>query len=66
MARRNKMDLSLGIALSSSMQIALCVAPVLIFVSYLLGRPMHLEFSIPEDPVLLLAKQSLGTLCFTD
>ncbi|MFN2579088.1 MAG: calcium/proton exchanger [Pyrinomonadaceae bacterium] len=48
MARRNKMDLSIGIALGSSMQIALFVAPALIFASYLFGRPMHLEFSIPE------------------
>ena len=48
MARRNKMDLSIGIALGSSMQIALFVAPVLIFASYVFGRPMHLEFSIPE------------------
>jgi Ca2+:H+ antiporter len=48
MARRNKMDLSIGIALGSSMQIALFVAPILIFASYLFGRPMHLEFSIPE------------------
>jgi Ca2+:H+ antiporter len=48
MARRNKMDLSIGIALGSSMQIALFVAPVLLFASYLFGRPMHLEFSIPE------------------
>src|SRR5205823_6169724 len=48
LARRNKMDLSIGIALGSSMQIALFVAPVLIFASYLFGRPMHLEFSMPE------------------
>jgi len=45
---RNKMDLSLGIALGSSLQIALFVAPVLIFASYLFGRPMNLEFTIPE------------------
>jgi len=48
MALRNKMDLSLGIALGSSQQVALFVAPVLIFGSYLLGRPMNLEFTIPE------------------
>ena len=48
MAMRNKMDLSLGIALGSSMQIALFVAPILIFASYLFGRPMHLEFTVPE------------------
>ncbi len=48
MAMRNKMDLSLGITLSSSLQIALFVAPVLLFASYIFGRPMNLEFSIPE------------------
>jgi Ca2+:H+ antiporter len=48
MAMRNKMDLSIGIALGSSLQIALFVAPVLLFASYLFGRPMNLEFTIPE------------------
>jgi Ca2+:H+ antiporter len=48
MALRNKMDLSMGIAVGSSLQIALFVAPVLIFASYLFGRPMNLEFTIPE------------------
>ncbi|HRH43500.1 MAG TPA: calcium/proton exchanger [Pyrinomonadaceae bacterium] len=49
MAMRNKMDLTLGIALGSSLQIALFVAPVLIFASYLIApHPMNLEFSIPE------------------
>lgn len=48
MAMRNKMDLSLGIALGSSLQIALFVAPVLIFASYLFGHPMNLEFTVPE------------------
>ena len=47
-AIKDKMDLSIGVAVGSSMQIALFVAPVLIFASYLFGRPMHLEFSIPE------------------
>jgi Ca2+:H+ antiporter len=49
MAMRNKMDLSLGIALGSSLQIALFVAPVLIFASYFLApHSMNLEFTIPE------------------
>jgi Ca2+:H+ antiporter len=48
MALRNKMDLSLGIAIGSSLQIALFVAPVLLFASYLFGRPMNLEFTLPE------------------
>jgi Ca2+:H+ antiporter len=48
MAMRNKMDLSLGVALGSSLQIALFVAPVLVFASYLFGQPMDLEFTTPE------------------
>ena len=45
MAMRNKMDISLNIAVSSSTQIAMFVAPVLIFVSLLLGHPMSILFS---------------------
>jgi Ca2+:H+ antiporter len=48
MALRNKMDLSLGVALGSSLQIALFVAPLLVFASYLFGQPMDLEFTTPE------------------
>lgn len=47
-ALRNKMDLSLGIAVGSSLQIALFVTPVLVFASFLIGEPMSLEFSLPE------------------
>ncbi|HSP45194.1 MAG TPA: calcium/proton exchanger [Chthoniobacterales bacterium] len=48
MALKNKMDLSVGIAIGSSLQVALFVAPLLVFLSYFLGRPMNLEFSLPE------------------
>ncbi len=45
MAAKNKMDLSVGIALGSSTQIALFVAPLLIFVSLFLGpEPLTLIF----------------------
>jgi Ca2+:H+ antiporter len=44
-AMKNKMDLALNIAIGSSMQIALFVAPVLVFVSYLFGAPMDLIFT---------------------
>jgi Ca2+:H+ antiporter len=44
-ALKNKMDLSLAIALGSSLQIALFVAPVLVFCSLLLGHPLTLEFN---------------------
>src|SRR5439155_6200816 len=54
-AIRNKMDLSLGIAIGSSLQIALFVAPLLVFVSYFFGRPMDLEFTIPEVVAVIVA-----------
>jgi Ca2+:H+ antiporter len=44
-ARKNRMDLSVGIALGSATQIALFVAPVLVIVSYFIGpTPMNLQF----------------------
>lgn len=55
MAVKDKMDLSLGIAVGSSLQIALFVAPVLVFVSWCLGHPMDLEFTIPEVVAVIVA-----------
>ena len=52
---KNQMDLSLGIAVGSSLQIALFVTPVLIFASYLLGHPMNLEFTLPEVAAVALS-----------
>ena len=44
-ARKNRLDLSVGIALGSASQIALFVAPVLVLLSHVLGpTPMSLEF----------------------
>jgi Ca2+:H+ antiporter len=44
-ARKDRMDLSVGIALGSSSQIALFVAPVLVLLSYFIGpSPMDLQF----------------------
>ncbi|MEO0351930.1 MAG: calcium/proton exchanger [Cyanobacteria bacterium P01_A01_bin.15] len=44
-ALKNKMDLSLSVAVGSSMQIALFVAPVLVIVGWLTGQPMDLDFN---------------------
>lgn len=44
-ARKNRLDLSVGIALGSASQIALFVAPVLVLLSYFVGpSPMNLQF----------------------
>ncbi|AFZ57372.1 calcium/proton exchanger [Anabaena cylindrica FACHB-243] len=44
-AMKDKMDLSLSVAVGSSMQIALFVAPVLVIAGRLLGQPMDLDFN---------------------
>src|SRR6516164_9591967 len=44
-ARKNRLDLSLGIALGAASQIALFVAPILLLLSYVLGpKPMDMQF----------------------
>src|SRR5262249_8409852 len=55
-ARKNRLDLSVGIALGSASQIALFVAPVLVFLSYVLGpHPMDLEFWPGAVAMMLIA-----------
>ncbi len=47
-AYRNHMELSVEIAVSSSLQIALFVAPLLVFISLAMGNPLTLVFNIYE------------------
>ncbi len=47
-ALKDEMDLSLAVSLGSSMQIALFVAPLLVFFSILMGHPMDLVFNTFE------------------
>jgi Ca2+:H+ antiporter len=55
MARKNKLDLSVGIALGSSIQIALFVAPVLVLASYVVApEPLNLSFGRAEVGSLIL------------
>ncbi|HSE33504.1 MAG TPA: calcium/proton exchanger [Pyrinomonadaceae bacterium] len=55
MARKNKMDLSVGIALGSCIQIALFVAPLLVISSYFLApQPLELAFNRAEIGSLLI------------
>ena len=61
-ARRGDMDVALGIAWESSKQIALLVAPVLVFVGILLGAPMDLAFTRFEVIALGLAVIALSLI----
>ncbi len=54
-AMKNQMDLAYHIAVGSSMQIALFVAPVLVFLSYAVGQPMNLLFTSFEVITVVLA-----------
>jgi Ca2+:H+ antiporter len=66
MARRDKMDLSVGIALGSSIQIALFVAPVVVFASYLIApQPLELSFGRAEVGSLFIGV-FIGTIVCGD
>ena len=62
-ALRNKMDLSLAIAVGSSQQVALFVAPVLVFASYAFGAPMTLEFTVSEVAAVIMAVYLVAHIC---
>jgi Ca2+:H+ antiporter len=56
LAARNQMDATLGIAIGSSIQIALFVAPVLVFLSYVIApHPMNLLFTVFEVAAIVMA-----------
>ena len=47
-AYKNDMDFSMGISLGSSIQVALLVTPILVFLGPLLGHPLRLTFTALE------------------
>src|SRR5262245_42635641 len=61
-ARKDRLDLSVGIALGSASQIALFVAPILVMFSYAIGPvPMDLQFW-PGAVVMMLIATMTATL----
>jgi len=62
-AIKNRMELSLGIAMGISLQIALFVAPVLVIASRFVGpRPMDLVFSPAEVLAVFVAVLITGQI----
>ncbi len=61
-AMRGKMDLSVHIAIGSSLQIALFVAPVLLFASYAFATPMDLVFTPFEVFSVVLAVLAVNSI----
>lgn len=54
-ALKNNMDLSVSIALGSSLLVALLVAPVLVLIGQFIGQPMDLNFSLFEVVTVIIA-----------
>ncbi|KAK9389871.1 Sodium/calcium exchanger protein-domain-containing protein [Lipomyces mesembrius] len=54
-AMKNKMELAIGVALGSSMQIALFLTPFLVILGWIMGQPMSLFFSTFETAVLFVS-----------
>jgi len=55
MAGKNKMDLSLGVAVGSSVQMALLVTPFCVLAGWALGKPMTLDFHPFQMAVLVMS-----------
>jgi Ca2+:H+ antiporter len=62
-ALRDRMDVALEIAIGSSTQIALFVAPLLVFVSFGLGHPMDFVFTTFEVAAVGLSTVIVTLLC---
>ena len=54
-AGKDKMDLSIAIAIGSSVQIALFVAPVMVILGWMLGVPLTLEFGLLETSATFIS-----------
>lgn len=63
MAMQNKMDVALGIAIGSSIQIALFVAPLLVFASLLFGHQLSLIFTQVELIAVVFAAAIVALVC---
>lgn len=64
-AMKNKMDLALGVALGSSVQIALFVLPMIVLIGWMTDKPMSLKFPQHEVYLYLLAV-IIVSLCLTN
>ncbi|OWK35514.1 calcium/proton exchanger [Fimbriiglobus ruber] len=64
-ARRNRMDLAVQVAVGSSIQVALFVAPVLVFASHLMGHPhpLDLHFTLLEVAAIVISVAVVTLVC---
>jgi Ca2+:H+ antiporter len=62
LARRGKLDLSIGIAAGSGTQVAIFVVPILVITGIILNRPFNLVFTIYELAMVFLAALILNLI----
>ena len=63
-ARKDKMDLAIGVTVGTSIQVALVVAPILVFAGYFMGQDMNLLFTRFEMWAVVLAVVITRTLIY--
>jgi Ca2+:H+ antiporter len=63
-ARKDKMDLAIGVTVGASIQVALLVAPILVFAGYFMGQDMNLLFTRFEMWAVVLAVFITRTLIY--
>jgi len=51
---KDKMDLAIGVAVGSSMQIALLVTPLMVLLGWIIGSDMSLFFNTFETAILFI------------
>ncbi|KAI0383567.1 calcium/proton exchanger [Hypomontagnella monticulosa] len=54
-AMKNKMDLAIGVAIGSSIQIALFLTPLVVIIGWIIGQPMTLYFTLFETVCLFVS-----------
>lgn len=62
MARKNNINLSINIAVGSSIQIALFLVPLLIFLSHLIGKPMNVLFNVLEVTSIAMSVTAINVI----
>ncbi len=62
-AGKNKMDLSIGIAIGSSTQVAVLIAPITVLIGWMLNVNMSLQFGLFETIATFVAVLIANTIC---
>jgi len=62
-AGKNKMDLSIGIAIGSSTQVAVFIAPLAVLIGWILNTDMTLQFGLFETIVTFVAVLIVNSIC---